>query len=195
MQPHFSLPSLSSFLAFPALAPSEALELSVQPNEHRIMSKDSMTSIDRTSTLYFRNAGIRVVSIDSKPWFIAADVFRALGIVNCSTAVKSLRTDEVRLTEVLAQRPVHALSEKGLLKKLKRSVKPEAQALLHWALHEAIPAYKNAAKAAPAEQRGSPDAVSRLAARVAELEQQLATLSAAALFTMQSPSQRQSRML
>lgn len=155
----------------------------------------SMTNIDRTITLYFRSAGIRVVSLDSKPWFIAADVFRALGIVNCSTAVKSLRRDEVRLTEVLAQRPVHALSEKGLQKKLKRSMKPEAQALLHWALHEAVPAYKEAAKAAPTEQRSTPDAVSRLAARVAELEQQISTLSAAALCAMQTPSQRQSRVL
>jgi prophage antirepressor-like protein len=154
-----------------------------------------MISIDRTTTLYFRSAGIRIVSIDSKPWFIAADVFRALGIVNCSTAVRALRSDEVRLTEVLAQRPVHALSKKGLLKKLKRSLKPQAQALLHWALHEAIPAFKDAAKAVPAEQRSTPDAVSRLAARVDELEQQLATLSAAALFTMQTPMQRQSRRI
>lgn len=152
-----------------------------------------MTSIDRTTTLYFRSAGIRIVSIDSKPWFIAADVFRALGIVNCSTAVKSLRRDEVRLTEVLAQRPVHALSEKGLLKKLKRSLKPEAQALLHWALHEAIPAYNEAAKAVPTEQRSSPDAVPLLAARVAELEEQLAILSANTLHSMHM--QGQSRML
>ena len=152
-----------------------------------------MTGIDRTTTLYFRSIGIRIVSIDSQPWFIAGDVFRALGIVNCSTAVKSLRTDEVRLTEVLAKRPVHALSEKGLLKKLKRSLKPEAQALMHWALHEAIPAYKEAAKAVPTEQRSSPDAVSRLTARVAELEQHIAMLSAAALCAVQTPSQ--SRML
>jgi anti-repressor protein len=154
-----------------------------------------MTSTDRTISLRFNGTAVRIVSIEGQPYFIAADVFRALGILNCTTAVKSLRTDEVRLTEVLAQRPVHALSEKGLLKKLKRSVKPEAEALLHWALHEAIPAFKKAAEAAPAGQRSSPDAVARLAARVAELEQQINTLSAAALHAMQSPAQRQSRML
>jgi prophage antirepressor-like protein len=150
---------------------------------------------DRIISLRFNSTAIRIVCIEGQPWFIAADVFRALGILNCSTAVKSLRTDEVRLTEVLAQRPVHALSEKGLLKKLKRSVKPEAQALLHWALDEAIPAFKEAAKTAPAGQRTSPDAVSQLAARVAELEQQIITLSTAALHAMQTPSQRQIRML
>jgi anti-repressor protein len=152
-------------------------------------------SIDRIITLRFNSASIRIVSISGQPWFIAADVFRALGILNCTTAVKSLRSDEVRLTEALAQRTVQALSEKGLRKKCLRSSKPEAQALLHWAEQVAIPAFKEAAKAVPAVQRSSPDAVSRLAARVAELEQQISTLSTAALHAMQTPSQRQNRML
>jgi anti-repressor protein len=152
-------------------------------------------TIDRIFSLRFNSTSIRIVSIEGQPWFIAADVFRALGILNCTTAVKSLRSDEVRLTEALAQRTVQALSEKGLRKKCLRSSKPEAQALLHWADHEAIPAFKEAAKAAPARQRSSPDAVCQLAARVAELEQQISTLSAAALHAMQSPIQRHSRML
>ena len=152
----------------------------------------NMTSI---ISLRFNSTSIRIVSIEGKPWFIAADVFKALGILNCTTAVKSLRSDEVRLTEALAQRTVQALSEKGLRKKCMRSSKPEAQALLHWAEQQAVPAFKEAAKAVPAVQRSSPDAVSRLAARVAELEQQISTLSVAALHAMQSPTQRQSRML
>ena len=154
-----------------------------------------MNSIDRIISLRFNSTSIRIVSIDSKPWFIAADVFKALGILNCTTAVKSLRADEVRLTEALAQRTVQALSEKGLRKKCMRSSKPEAQALLHWAVQEAIPAFNEAAKAGQTAQRSNPDAVSRLAARVAELEEQISTLSAAALHAMQTPSQRQSRML
>ena len=152
-------------------------------------------SIDRIISLHFNVTAIRIVSLEGQPWFIAADVFKALGIMNCTTAVKSLRKDEVRLTEALAQRTVQALSEKGLRKKCLRSSKPEAQALLHWALNEAIPAFKEAAKAAPAAQRSNPDAVSQLADKVAELEQQISTLSAAALHAMQTPSQRQSRML
>jgi prophage antirepressor-like protein len=160
-----------------------------------ITPKDYMTGIDRTISLRFNSTAIRLVSISGQPWFIAADVFRALGILNCTTAVRALSSDEVRLTEALAQRSVQALSEKGLRKKCLRSSKPEAQALLHWAMHEAIPAFKEAAKAAPAVQRSSPDAVARLAARVAELEKQISTLSAATLHAMQSPTQRQSRML
>jgi anti-repressor protein len=154
-----------------------------------------MTSIDRIISLRFNTTAIRIVSIEGQPWFIAADVFKALGILNCTTAVRALRSDEVRLTEALAQRTVQALSEKGLRKKCMRSSKPEAQALLHWAEQEAIPAFKEAAKAAPAGQRSTPDVISRLAARVAELENQISTLSAAALHAMQTPMQRQSWML
>jgi prophage antirepressor-like protein len=152
-------------------------------------------TIDRIISLRFNSTSIRIVSIEGNPWFIAADVFKALGVLNCTTAVKSLRKDEVRLTEALAQRTVQALSEKGLRKKCMRSSKPEAQALLHWAEQEAIPAFNEAAKAVPAVQRSTPDAVSRLAARVAELEEQISTLSAATLHAMQSPTQRHSRML
>jgi prophage antirepressor-like protein len=122
-----------------------------------------MTStIDRIISLRFNSTAIRIVSIEGQPWFIAADVFKALGILNTTTAVRALRSDEVRLTEALAQRTVQALSEKGLRKKCLRSSKPEAEALLRWALHVAIPAFNEAAKAAPAGQRSSPDAVSRL---------------------------------
>ncbi|QDZ29896.1 BRO family protein [Noviherbaspirillum sp. UKPF54] len=133
-----------------------------------------MSTINSASTLYYNSTPVRVVSIDGRPWFIAADVFKCLGVVNTTTAVKSLRHDEVRLTEVLAQRPMQALSEKGLRKKLMRSTKPEAHALLDWALHEAIPAHR---EAATTEEQAKRDTVQRLAARVAELEQRLSTLA------------------
>jgi prophage antirepressor-like protein len=125
-------------------------------------------------TLHYNCTPVRVVSIDGQPWFVAADVFKCIGVLNTTTAVKSLHYDEVRLIEVLAQRPVQALSEKGLRKKLMRSMKPEAHALLDWAVNEVIPVHR---EAATAEKHVKPDLVQRLAARVAELEQRLAALS------------------
>lgn len=130
-----------------------------------------MSNVSSVITLHYNSAPVRVVSIDSQPWFIAADVFKCLGVQNTTTAVKSLRQHEVRLTEVLAQRPVHALSEKGLRKKLMRSTKPEAQALLDWVQREAIPECEGA------EKQPEPDAVQRLADRVAQLERQLSVLA------------------
>lgn len=139
-----------------------------------------MSTVSSAITLHYKSTPVRVVSIDGQPWFIAADVFKCLGVLNTTTAVKSLHRDEVRLTEVLAQRPVQALSEKGLRKKLMRSTKPEAHALLDWVVHEAIPAYR---EAATTEGQPKPDVVQRLAARVAELEQRLAALSVPAKST------------
>jgi prophage antirepressor-like protein len=133
-----------------------------------------MSTASSVSILYYNSTPVRVVSIDGQPWFIAADVFKCLGVLNTTTAVKSLRLDEVRLTEVLAQRPVQALSEKGLRKKLMRSTKPEAHLLLEWVVHEAIPAYR---ETATTEKQLKPDAVQRLVARVAELEQKVSVLA------------------
>jgi hypothetical protein len=62
-------------------------------------------------------------------------------------------------------------------------------------VQDVTPAFNKAVETSPAEQHSSPDSVSRLAARVAEIEQQISTLSTAALHAMQTPSQRQSRML
>jgi len=144
-------------------------------------------------TLRFNQNPIRVASIDGQPWFIAADVVKALGIQNCTVAVKALGKDEVRLAEVIAQRRVHALSVQGLRRKLNRSLKPEAPALLEWAEREAIQAYREAVKTVPAVQRTGSDAVSRLAAKIAELERQIATLSASSLHASQTPSPRPRR--
>lgn len=76
--------------------------------------------------------------IDGAPWWVAADVCRALGIhvyggkVNVTEAMKKLQADEVRFDriELRAGFPrKHALvSESGLYKLIMRSDKPEARA-------------------------------------------------------------------
>ncbi|MDB5823792.1 MAG: hypothetical protein JWR21_2496 [Herminiimonas sp.] len=132
-----------------------------------------MPTVSSVITLDYNGTPVRVISIDGQPWFIAADVFKCLCVVNTTTAVKSLRHDEVRLTKVLAQRPVHALSEKGLRKKLLRSTKPEAQTLLEWVMHEALPAHRGATT----EKQAKPDVLQSLAARVADLEQQVSMIA------------------
>ncbi|EFH4438013.1 MULTISPECIES: BRO-N domain-containing protein [Enterobacteriaceae] len=43
---------------------------------------------------------IRVVMINGEPWFIAADICRALGIGNPTKAIKNLDHDEVALTSI-----------------------------------------------------------------------------------------------
>lgn len=143
-----------------------------------------MPIANSVSTLYYNSTPIRIVSLSGQMWFVAADVFKCLGVLNTTTAVKSLKHDEVQLIEMLAQRSMHALSEKGLRKKLMRSMKPQAHALLDWAMHEAILTYR---KAAITEKQSNPDTVQRLAAKVAELEQQVFVLSREQSIAMSAP--------
>jgi prophage antirepressor-like protein len=127
--------------------------------------------------MHFNSASVRCISLEGQPYFIAADICKILGILNCTTAVKNLRDDECRMVSLFGAPERHSLSVKGIQKKLSRSHKQEAKALLEWIEREAIPAY---CEAAQAEKLAKPDAVQlvqRLAARVDQLERQLSALA------------------
>ena len=129
------------------------------------------TAVDSVRTAQFNGTPVRIIRADGALWFVASDVMKCLGVQNTTTAVLNLREDETRLVPILGSRPMNALSERGLLKRLMRSRKPEAQALLEWARREAIPGYRET------EKQPEPDAVQGLAARVAKLERQLSVLA------------------
>lgn len=131
----------------------------------------SSTAVDSVRTVQFNATPVRIISAEDTLWFVASDIFKCLGVKNTTTAVQNLREDETRLVPILGSRPLNAMSERGLRKRLMRSRKPEAQALLDWVQREAIPESKEA------EKQPAPDAVRRLAARVAQLERQLAVLA------------------
>jgi hypothetical protein len=61
---------------------------------------------------------VRVVTLDGAPWFVVADVCRALGILNVSNAVRALAGDEVTLHRIKGQRglPMDLVAESGLYK-------------------------------------------------------------------------------
>jgi len=129
------------------------------------------TAVDSVRTARFNGTPVRIISTDNELWFVAADVMKCLGVQNTTTAVQHVRQDETRMVPLHGQRPVNALSERGLRTRLMRSRKPEAQVLLEWIEYEAIPLFREAAQA---EVRTTPNAFQHLAARVAQLEQQLA---------------------
>lgn len=129
----------------------------------------SPSAVDSVRTVLFKGTPVRVISADDELWFVASDVFRCLGVQNTTTAVQNLREDESRLIPIFGQRPVNALSERGLRKRLMRSKKPEACTLLDWVTQEAIPAHT--------ERQAKPDAVQCLTTRVAELEQKVSVLA------------------
>lgn len=83
---------------------------------------------------------VRTVTRDGEPWFVAADVCRALELDR--TAIRRLDDDEkgVHLTQTPGgEQEVTIINEAGLYALVLGSRKPEAKAFKRWITHEVIP--------------------------------------------------------
>lgn len=89
---------------------------------------------------------IRTINQNGEPWFVAADVCRALDIANPRDAVARLDGDEkntVVLNDGNRGNPnVTAVNEPGLYSLVLGSRKPEARQFKRWITHEVIPAIR-----------------------------------------------------
>ena len=85
---------------------------------------------------------VRVVMRDGEPWFIAADVCRALDIVNSRDALSRLDDDEkgVGSIDTLGgTQQMTVINEPGLYSLVLGSRKPEAKPFKRWVTHEVLP--------------------------------------------------------
>ena len=85
---------------------------------------------------------VRTVTLEGEPWFVAADVCRALGIGNSRDATARLDDDEkgVVSTDTLGgKQELTIVNEPGLYALVLSSRKPEAKAFKRWITHEVIP--------------------------------------------------------
>lgn len=94
----------------------------------------------------FQNAqfgAVRTVIVDGEPWFVSADVCRALELGNSRQAVARLSDDEKNNTVISNDTPgnpnVTIVSEPGLYALVLGSRKPEAAAFKRWITHDVIP--------------------------------------------------------
>ena len=88
---------------------------------------------------------VRVVEKDGQPWFVAADVCRALEIANNRDALSRLDEDEkgVALTDTLGgPQEMSIVNEPGLYALVLGSRKPEAKAFKRWITHEVLPSIR-----------------------------------------------------
>lgn len=86
---------------------------------------------------------IRTITREGEPWFVAADVCRALAIDRTQT--RRLDEDEkgVYLTQTPGgQQELTIINEPGLYALVLGSRKPEAKAFKRWITHEVIPAIR-----------------------------------------------------
>lgn len=88
---------------------------------------------------------VRVIEKDGEPWFVAADVCKALEIGNPSQALTRLDEDEKFTTLISNEGAASGMSnaafinEPGLYSLVLGSRKPEAKAFKRWITHEVIP--------------------------------------------------------
>ena len=88
---------------------------------------------------------VRAVTLEGEPWFVAADVCRALGLGNSSMAVSKLDEDEkgISLIDTLGgEQKLGIVNESGLYALVLSSRKPEAKAFKRWITHEVIPSIR-----------------------------------------------------
>ena len=86
--------------------------------------------MNNLTTFDFNALPVRVVEREGEPWFVAADVCKALGLDNPSYVTKRLGEDEKASFKLPNQRgsAANIISESGLYKLIMRSDKSEAKA-------------------------------------------------------------------
>ena len=88
---------------------------------------------------------IRVIEQDGEPWFVAADVCRALELEDTGRATARLDEDELTRIKIVSGgqgREVIAVNEPGLYSLVLGIRKPEAKAFKRWITHEVIPSIR-----------------------------------------------------
>lgn len=89
---------------------------------------------------------VRIILRDNEPWFVAADVCRALEIGNPSDALRRLDDDEQALVSIeglsRGNNKGNIVSESGLYSLVLGSRKPEAKEFKRWITHEVIPSIR-----------------------------------------------------
>ena len=90
----------------------------------------------------FEHQPVRVVLVDGEPWFVLADLCRALGIANVGNAAARLDADVKGVHQADTpggRQSVTIVSESGMYEIVIRSDKKEAARFRRWVTHKVLP--------------------------------------------------------
>lgn len=88
---------------------------------------------------------VRTLNLNGEPWFVAADVCKALELGNPSMTVERLDDDEKGISTIDTlggKQRMAIINEPGLYSLVITSRKPEAKAFKRWITHEVIPSIR-----------------------------------------------------
>lgn len=128
---------------------------------------------------------IRTTTINGEPWFVAADVCKALDLNNNRMAIERLDVDEKGVSSIDTpggKQELTIINEPGLYALVLGSRKPEAKAFKRWITHEVIPTIrKHGAYMTPEtieKVLSDPDTIIKLATELKEERERTAALNA-----------------
>lgn len=128
---------------------------------------------------------IRTTTINGEPWFVAADVCKALDLNNNRMAIERLDVDEKGVSSIDTpggKQELTIVNEPGLYALVLGSRKPEAKAFKRWITHEVIPTIrKHGAYMTPEtieKVLSDPDTIIKLATELKEERERTAALNA-----------------
>ena len=128
---------------------------------------------------------IRTLHIDGEPWFVAADVCKALDVGETHVAMRRLDADEkgrCLIPTLGGQQELSTVNESGLYSLVLGSRKPEAKTFKRWITKEVIPSIrKHGAYMTPAkieEVLLNPDTIIKLAQNLKAEQEKVSALSA-----------------
>ena len=122
---------------------------------------------------------VRTVVKDNEPWFVAADVCRALELDRIWNALQRLDEDEKGTTSISTlggEQEVSIINEPGLYSLVLGSRKPEARAFKRWITHEVVPTIRRHGMYATNELLDNPDLLIEAATRIKVQREKIAAL-------------------
>ena len=94
---------------------------------------------------YRQTMDVRMVMQGDEPWWVLADVCRALGLERTDSVARRLDPDE-KGTHLVSTpggpQEMTIINESGLYMVIFRSDKPEAKAFKRWVTHEVLPSIR-----------------------------------------------------
>ncbi len=112
---------------------------------------------------------IRAVEKDGEPWFVAADVCKALEHSNVTVAIDRLDEDErAKFNLGHPMYETNCVNEPGLYSLVLGSRKPEAKAFKRWITHEVIPSIRKTGGYIADQEAMSPEELMAKALMVAQ---------------------------
>lgn len=116
---------------------------------------------------------IRVIAKDRQPWFVAADICKALDLTNVTVSLQRLDDDERSKFNLGRQGETNVVNEYGLYSLILCSRKPEAKEFKRWITHEVLPQIRQTGGYIPSTAGDTDDDIMAKALLIAQRKIQL----------------------